>query len=956
MRYLSNGDFIFPFNASFYWIKQIYIWSYQTGAANPDGIIRMPARLLDALVFALFGNIAIGYFYLFSSLAIVFASFYYFAHKFLGIKNARIKLLGALFFTLNPIFLGNLAKIGLILAVAMLPLCLTVIQEGFTRHRFRFFLLWIVFLNISLIHPFTFTVNLFASGCYFLYMAWQNRKFTLRAIPNFIVVGIAALLLNSYVILPIASIGSVSKDVLSSDVTSSPTNYTSLVAIANTGNIFTGLSLSKNVLKDFEFYNPTYANFYFLGVFMLYALLLYVYLRIEPRLNTTERRRIVVFMAAFLMLVLLATVTFLHMAALIKLLIGLPGGWMFRSPLKWQLYIPFALFTILTLLLGHVRSSTRRKFIYIGLACMFLLMNSFLIADIYKKLLRPRSVSYFSTLQNIDLDHKNLLVVNSDNCFSYAEDNPTVMTELNQVLISQNVQVKQIGIGDADTVNLSSYDYIIGCQDTMQSMLSKDYDFKLQKTFASNAFQLYANNASHPYVFTTPDLFALSHTSKLGDKNTFATQVLNKSFDFVDATKSDNQSTTSLQDVFDALSFKNLQGSTATTNVQLIHPGDHTLYIQNDNQTLYYTEQSNQILVSAVPQKGYATARSVAGTNEVSVNTEGNKQISFSYTDPAYHFQNIIPDASLERGLWQKKVGDCYAYDDQPEVYMSTSHDASDGKSSLELSAKNHIACSGPSDISVKPRQHYLLSFDYKSIGGRFAGYYVGYNDANGTSIGAHLQDTEGKWQTFSEDLVVPEGATKLHLSLYAYPDGSGIDAGTARYDNFHLTAVPNIQGRFYFVSNPKTPLAAPKKTEYKVLNPTKASLHVHGATTPFYLTSKETYAPQWQLELEGKDADAWSPLSHAPLISNKNHLKINSSMNGWYINPMQICAQTSSACTKNADGSFDINLVMEFLPQRWFYLGSLISGGSLVVAGLYFIYDARHDRIQRRYWRWRKK
>jgi len=41
--------------------------------------------------------------------------------------------------------------------------------------------------------------------------------------------------------------------------------------------------------------------------------------------------------------------------------------------------------------------------------------------------------------------------------------------------------------------------------------------------------------------------------------------------------------------------------------------------------------------------------------------------------------------------------------------------------------------------------------------------------------------------------------------------------------------------------------------------------------------------------------------------------------------------ADLNSACTKNADGSYDMEMVVEFFPQRWFYLGLLISGTTFV-------------------------
>ena len=32
------------------------------------------------------------------------------------------------------------------------------------------------------------------------------------------------------------------------------------------------------------------------------------------------------------------------------------------------------------------------------------------------------------------------------------------------------------------------------------------------------------------------------------------------------------------------------------------------------------------------------------------------------------------------------------------------------------------------------------------------------------------------------------------------------------------------------------------------------------------------------------------------------------------------------SGCAKNPDGTYDMEMVIEFFPQRWFYLGLLIS------------------------------
>ena len=73
--------------------------------------------------------------------------------------------------------------------------------------------------------------------------------------------------------------------------------------------------------------------------------------------------------------------------------------------------------------------------------------------------------------------------------------------------------------------------------------------------------------------------------------------------------------------------------------------------------------------------------------------------------------------------------------------------------------------------------------------------------------------------------------------------------------------------------------------------------------------------------------------------IPDENHVIVNGYANSWNINPKNICEESvtnprsthnrppSTLCIKNADGSYDFEMVIEFWPQRLFYLGLAISG-----------------------------
>ena len=76
-----------------------------------------------------------------------------------------------------------------------------------------------------------------------------------------------------------------------------------------------------------------------------------------------------------------------------------------------------------------------------------------------------------------------------------------------------------------------------------------------------------------------------------------------------------------------------------------------------------------------------------------------------------------------------------------------------------------------------------------------------------------------------------------------------------------------------------------------------------------------------------------------------------NGYANSWWVDLDKICGQTTiqnhpqtppwkgggifgkegSVCARNADGSYDFEMVIEFWPQRLFYLGLGISGATLL-------------------------
>jgi hypothetical protein len=319
----------------------------------------------------------------------------------------------------------------------------------------------------------------------------------------------------------------------------------------------------------------------------------------------------------------------------------------------------------------------------------------------------------------------------------------------------------------------------------------------------------------------------------------------------------------------------------------------------------------------------------------------------FAYQNEDYDYDNIIPNPSFESGFWNSQVGDCNHYDDNPEIAMRLDKDdKSQGVQSLELEASRHIACSFVS-LPVRSGGNYLLSFDYQSYNAATMSYYLGFNDSNRTIIRQSVPIKNNHWNEFSRSLSVPNGATQVTLYVYAR-SADGTKKIINRYDNFRLVAIPAIADDYYLVSEPKDKLRDPAAVDFTFSGPAKRLVHIKGAATPFFLAFAESYHHGWQLEMNNEKINGllrqWWPLAKPDKVAEQNHYKLDNSLNSWYVDPAALC-RDGSACIKNSDGSYDLEMTIEFWPQRWFYLGLIISFAVILFGLGCLIYCRWHQK-----------
>ncbi len=87
-----------------------------------------------------------------------------------------------------------------------------------------------------------------------------------------------------------------------------------------------------------------------------------------------------------------------------------------------------------------------------------------------------------------------------------------------------------------------------------------------------------------------------------------------------------------------------------------------------------------------------------------------------------------------------------------------------------------------------------------------------------------------------------------------------------------------------------------------------------------------------------------WDTWFKKPIIDEENHFTANGYANSWWIDIKNIKSQKSNF-KSNSDGSIDFELIIEFWPQRLFYLGLLISGITLFGCVGYLDWDWQKKR-----------
>lgn len=312
---------------------------------------------------------------------------------------------------------------------------------------------------------------------------------------------------------------------------------------------------------------------------------------------------------------------------------------------------------------------------------------------------------------------------------------------------------------------------------------------------------------------------------------------------------------------------------------------------------------------------------------------------------------NNIENNDFSNGAWTTHVEDCNDFDLKPEISMGLTRIKNENV--LELTSLRHNACTH-TNVTFNGSGVHNFSFDAQGTIGATAAYNLQFNDENRTVVANSYGISDTNWHHYSETIHVPVGATSAILTIYSY-ENDRTHSETVNYSNVQLYPAPDITHKV-FIYNP-SPLyhhmeANPQT--HKISNQI-FSVHIKSVKNPIMLSYADTFNAGWKLYLADSSESANQANTGNILFPKRSrdivplpseHIHVNGYANGWLIDPAYIKQHYSSKYYhQNPDGSMDMNLVVYFKPQSYFYMGLVISGLTLVgiVGSLAFISWRNH-------------
>ncbi|MBR9704872.1 hypothetical protein GOV12_05650 [Candidatus Pacearchaeota archaeon] len=224
----------------------------------------------------------------------------------------------------------------------------------------------------------------------------------------------------------------------------------------------------------------------------------------------------ITFISALLLLIIISAVKFEIIDNLLRFLIlYLPAGWMFRSPLKFQLYIPFFLSTLFFLSIIRIKLKNYRIILFSLIILLIIIIpNLFIIGEIHKNLLIPKELVYINENDIKLINNDDILVIRNKIVNEFNEDDESFREELIVVENSFSIKVVHLEYKDyEELVKTIIKDFRFVLLYKKNKKLVENYNLILVKEF-KNGYLLYLNPNSYSEIYSTTSHFQKINPTK----------------------------------------------------------------------------------------------------------------------------------------------------------------------------------------------------------------------------------------------------------------------------------------------------------------------------------------------------------------------------------------------------------------------------------------------------------
>ena len=338
----------------------------------------------------------------------------------------------------------------------------------------------------------------------------------------------------------------------------------------------------------------------------------------------------------------------------------------------------------------------------------------------------------------------------------------------------------------------------------------------------------------------------------------------------------------------------------ATYKFDIKTSGEYEILLRNDNLWQYYQEVKS--ITAKIDEKETITLGLLSLNNNF-------------FSLGKYNFSEGIHNLTLSLPSFINLV-DNFSFEDSP--LSDLSQDAFDGKYSLKLSTQTSDKYILVPIKNFESGKSYKISFATKNIRGKLPLMFLWENylapvplsfkgDPNeniNMSVSQINLPATNFWQEFSNIFTSSSHSYLSGIGLVSLPDEKNVLLSTENL--FDKITIQKFFDNSILLKRETTVknLNEVPQISFKKISSVKYEVEITGASKPFYLTFSEAFHPQWKLSIPGE------------------HFSINGFANGWYI-------------TKQGD----YKIIINFEPQKIFYIGIFVSLATILLLLGYFGY-----------------